>query len=99
MFIDVMTVTLVFIPMVLPLITELGVDLVHFGVVVVLNMMIGLSTPPMGALLFVVAAVSRTALHKIIREVFPMTLAMIFVLFLITYVPDLVLFAPRIFGQ
>lgn len=98
MFIDVMTVTLVFIPMVLPLITTLGVDLVHFGVVVVLNMMIGLSTPPMGALLFVVAAVSRTPLHKIIQEVFPMTLVMIGVLFVITYVPDLVLFVPRLFG-
>jgi tripartite ATP-independent transporter DctM subunit len=99
MFIDVMTVTLVFIPMVLPLINALGIDLVHFGVVVVLNMMIGLSTPPMGALLFVVAGVSRTALHKIIRETFPMTLVMIGVLFLVTYVPDLILFVPRLFGQ
>jgi tripartite ATP-independent transporter DctM subunit len=99
MFIDVMTVTLVFIPMVLPLITSLGVDLVHFGVVVVLNMMIGLSTPPMGALLFVVAGVSRTPLHKIIKEVFPMTLVMIGVLFLVTYIPDLILFVPRLFGQ
>lgn len=99
MFIDVMTVTLVFIPMVLPLINALGIDLVHFGVVVVLNMMIGLSTPPMGALLFVVAGVGKTPLHKIIKETFPMTLVMIGVLFLITYIPDVVLFVPKLFGQ
>ena len=99
MFIDVMTITLVFIPMVLPLINMLGIDLVHFGVVVVLNMMIGLSTPPFGGLLFVVAGVSGTPLHKIIRESLPMTAVMIFVLFLITYVPELVLFIPRVLGQ
>jgi tripartite ATP-independent transporter DctM subunit len=99
MFIDVMTITLVFIPMVLPLINMLGIDLVHFGVVVVLNMMIGLSTPPFGGLLFVVAGVSGTPLHKIIRESLPMTAVMIFVLFLITYVPELVLFIPRLLGQ
>jgi tripartite ATP-independent transporter DctM subunit len=99
MFIDVMTITLVFIPMVLPLINMLGIDLVHFGVVVVLNMMIGLSTPPFGGLLFVVAGVSGTPLHKIIKESLPMTAVMIFVLFLITYVPELVLFIPRVLGQ
>lgn len=99
MFIDVMTVTLVFIPMVLPLVTMLDVDLVHFGVVIVLNMMIGLSTPPMGGLLFVVAGVSRTPLHAIIKESLPMTAVMIGVLFVVTFVPDLVLFVPRLFGQ
>jgi TRAP-type C4-dicarboxylate transport system permease large subunit len=85
--------------MVLPLINKLGIDLVHFGVVVVLNMMIGLSTPPMGALLFVVSGVSRTPLHRIIRESLPMTAVLIGVLFLITYVPDLVLFIPNLLGQ
>ena len=99
MFIDVMTVTLVFIPMVLPLVKALGIDLVHFGVIVVLNMMIGMSTPPMGSLLFIVSGLSRTPLHKVIKETFPMTLVMIGVLFLITFVPDLVLFVPRLFGQ
>ena len=94
-----MTVTLVFIPMVLPLVKALGIDLVHFGVVVVLNMMIGLSTPPLGELLFIVSGVSRTPLHKVIKESIPMTAVMIGVLFLITYIPDLVLFVPRLFGQ
>ena len=99
MFIDVMTSTLVFIPMILPLINMLGIDLVHFGVVVVLNMMIGLSTPPLGGLLFIVSGLSKTPLHKVIKESLPMTFAMIGVLFLITYVPDLVLFLPRLIGQ
>ena len=99
MFIDVMVITLVFIPMVLPLVKELGIDIVHFGVVIVLNMMIGLSTPPMGGLLFIVSGISRTPLHKVIKESLPMTAVMIGVLFLITYIPDLVLFVPRLFGQ
>lgn len=96
MFIDVMTSTLVFIPMILPLITLLEIDLVHFGVVVVLNMMIGLSTPPLGGLLFIVSGLSKTPLHKVIKESLPMTAVMIAVLFLITYVPELVLFLPRL---
>jgi len=99
MFIDVMVIILVFIPMVLPLVKELGIDLVHFGVVIVLNMMIGLSTPPMGGLLFIVSGISGTPLHKVIKESLPMTAVMIGVLFLITYVPGLVLFVPRLFGQ
>ena len=99
MFIDVMVITLVFIPMVLPLVNELGIDLVHFGVVIVLNMMIGLSTPPMGGLLFIVSGISGTPLHKVVKESLPMTAVMIGVLFLITYIPDLVLFVPRLFGQ
>ena len=88
-----------FIPMILPLINLLGIDLVHFGVVVVLNMMIGLSTPPLGGLLFIVSGLSKTPLHEVIKESLPMTFAMIGVLFLITYVPDLVLFLPRLIGQ
>ena len=99
MFIDVMVIILVFIPMVLPLVKELGIDLVHFGVVIVLNMMIGLSTPPMGGLLFIVSGISGTPLHKVIKESLPMTAVMIGVRFLITYVPGLVLFVPRLFGQ
>jgi tripartite ATP-independent transporter DctM subunit len=94
MFIDVMTITVVFIPIVLPVVNALGIDLVHFGVVVVLNMMIGLSTPPVGGLLFVVSGVSKTPLAKVIKESLPMVLVMIGVLFLITYIPDLVLFVP-----
>jgi tripartite ATP-independent transporter DctM subunit len=99
MFIDTMAITLVFIPMVLPLVEQLGIDLVHFGVVIVLNMMIGLTTPPFGVLLFIVSGISKTPLKDVIRECLPMTVALIAVLFLVTYIPDIVLFAPRLFGQ
>jgi TRAP-type C4-dicarboxylate transport system permease large subunit len=67
-------------------------------VVVVLNMMIGLSTPPMGMLLFIVSGISDCPLGKIIKQALPMVVVMIGVLLLITYVPDLVLFIPRAFG-
>jgi tripartite ATP-independent transporter DctM subunit len=99
MFIDTMAITLVFIPMVLPLVEQLGIDLVHFGVVIVLNMMIGLTTPPFGVLLFIVSGISKTPLKDVIKECLPMTVTLIVVLFLVTYVPDIVLFAPRLFGQ
>lgn len=98
MFIDTMCITLVFIPMVLPLVEALGIDLVHFGVVIVLNMMIGLSTPPFGVLLFIVSGISGTPLKEVIKECLPMTAALIGVLFLITYVPDIVMFIPNTFG-
>jgi len=99
MFIDTSTITVVFIPMVLPLVQALGIDLVHFGVVVTLNMMIGLSTPPFGMLLFIVSGISGAPIRGIIKEIFPMLIAMIVVLVLITYVPDIVLFLPRLIGH
>ncbi len=98
MFIDTSVITVVFIPMVLPLVKSLGIDLVHFGVVIVLNMMIGLSTPPMGMLLFIVSGISNTPLKIIIKEAIPMILVLLGVLLLITYIPELVLFVPQHFG-
>lgn len=99
MFIDTSTIMLVFIPMVLPLVKSLGIDLTHFGVMIVLNMMIGLSTPPFGMLLFIVSGVSGTPLQTVIKEVLPMLVVLIVVLFLVTYVPEIVLFLPEIFNQ
>ncbi|MBW8002966.1 MAG: TRAP transporter large permease [Planctomycetes bacterium] len=99
MFIDTSTIIVVFIPMVLPLVNKLGIDLVHFGVVVVLNMMIGLTTPPMGMLLFIVSGISDTPLGEVIKETLPMILVLLGVLFLITYVPDVVMFIPNTFGR
>lgn len=98
MFIDTSTIILVFIPMVLPLVRALGIDLVHFGVMIVLNMMIGLATPPFGVLLFIVSGITRTPLHIIIRETLPLIGVLIMVLFLVTYIPGIVLFLPNLFG-
>jgi tripartite ATP-independent transporter DctM subunit len=99
MFIDTMAITLVFIPIVLPLVRLLGIDLVHFGVVITLNMMIGLSTPPFGMLLFVVSGISDTPLRTVIKEMLPMIVVMIGVLLVLTYVPIIVTFLPRLAGM
>jgi tripartite ATP-independent transporter DctM subunit len=99
MFVDTMTIILVFIPIVLPLVQALGIDLVHFGVVITLNMMIGLSTPPFGMLLFVVSGISETPLKVVIKAILPMLLVLFGVLFLITYIPPLVTFIPNLLGM
>ncbi len=98
MFIDTMAITLVFIPMILPVMRSMGVDLVQFGVVIVLNMMIGLSTPPFGMLLFVTSGLTGAKLKDVIREMLPFIFLFIGVLFLLTYVPDIVLWLPKMSG-
>jgi tripartite ATP-independent transporter DctM subunit len=99
MFVDTMCIILVFIPIVLPLVLELGIDPVHFGVVITLNMMIGLSTPPFGMLLFVVSGISGTPLKSVIKEIMPMLMVLFAVLFLVTYFPPLVTFLPSLMGM
>lgn len=99
MFVDTMCIILVFIPIVLPLVIELGVDPVHFGVVITLNMMIGLSTPPFGMLLFVVSGISGTPLKSVIKEILPMLMVLFTVLIVITYIPPLVTFIPSLMGM
>ena len=94
---DVSTIQLVFVPMVLPLVRAFGIDLVHFGVIICFNMMIGLSTPPFGMLLFIVAGLGKTKISGVIREIIPMIIVMIVVLVLITYVPDIVMYIPNRF--
>lgn len=98
MFVDTIVMLIVFVPLVIPLANELGLDPTHFGVVLVLNMMIGLSTPPMGGLLFITSAVSGVPIHKIMREILPMVAVMIVVLLIITFVPGVVLFIPSLAG-
>ena len=97
MLFDNYTITLVFVPMVLPILETFGIDLVHFGVVFVVNMMIGMVTPPYGPLLFVTSAISGVNLKHIIREILPLIAVMILFLLLITYVPSIVTFLPNIF--
>lgn len=96
MFIDTQTMLVVFIPIVIPVVKALGIDLVHFGVMIVLNTMIGMSTPPFGMLLFVANGISGTPLKDIIREVIPMVIVMIIILLLITFVPPLVTYLPSV---
>ncbi len=95
MFIDTSVIQVVFVPILLPVARQFGIDLVQFGLVVIFNMMVGLSTPPFGMLLFITSGISATPLKDIIREIMPILLVMLVVLFLITYFPDIVLFMPR----
>jgi tripartite ATP-independent transporter DctM subunit len=92
------TILLVIVPIFIPTAKALGIDLVHFGVVVVVNIMIGLLTPPYGLLLFVLASMTKQPLWRIVRDAAPFILAAILVLALITFVPDAVLWLPRIAG-
>lgn len=97
MFIDTSVIQVVFIPILLPIAKAFGIDLVHFGLVVIFNMMIGLSTPPFGMLLFIVSGLGKTKIKGVIREILPMVVIMIALLFLVTYVPDIIMFIPNNF--
>lgn len=92
------TILLVIVPVLVPTAKALGIDMVHFGVVVVFNIMIGLVTPPYGLLLFIVSGLTRTPLRLIIRDTMPFVWAMLVALAIITFVPDTVLWLPRLLG-
>jgi tripartite ATP-independent transporter DctM subunit len=96
MLMDTNAIMLIFLPIVLPVVKSVGIDLVHFGVVVVLNLMIGLLTPPFGVLLFLLSGLTKVPIEDILREVFPYMMVLIFVLFLITYWEGLVMFLPNL---
>ncbi|PJE56384.1 TRAP transporter large permease [Marinomonas sp. BSi20584] len=95
---DTATVVLVIVPLLIPACRELGIDLVHFGVITLVNLMIGMITPPYGILLFVINGTTRIPLADIIKGVLPFTGVLIFALVVMTVFPDLVLFVPRLFG-
>jgi C4-dicarboxylate transporter, DctM subunit len=97
-FLEGTTILLVIVPVLLPAAKALGIDPVHFGVVAVVNIMIGLVTPPYGLLLFMMMKIADIPLRDLVREVLPFLWVMIGALALITLVPELVLFVPRLFG-
>jgi tripartite ATP-independent transporter DctM subunit len=92
------TIILIVLPVLIPTAKALGIDLVHFGIVSVVNIMIGLITPPYGLLLFIMTNIGKVSLSALVREVMPFLYALLFALGLITLFPDLVLFLPRLFG-
>jgi len=94
-FIDALALLLLFTPTLIPMAPHLGLDPVHLGVVVVLNLMIGTTTPPFGMVMYVMLAISKTSMAQFAREMLPFGLALIAVLMLITYVPELVLWIPN----
>ncbi len=97
-FIDATAVILITVPLLMPVFPQMGIDPIHFGVVGVLALMIGLITPPLGLILFVLEKVTDLDLADIIRGTLPFYAPLLAVLALLVFVPDLVLFLPRMFG-
>jgi len=97
-FLEGTTILLIIVPVLLPTARALGIDPVHFGVVAVVNIMIGLVTPPYGLLLFMMVKIAEVSLKDLVREVMPFLGAMIVALGLMTFIPEIVLFLPRLLG-
>jgi C4-dicarboxylate transporter DctM subunit len=98
LFIEPIAVMLIATPILLPLAAKIGVSPEHLGVIVVLNLMIGLVTPPVGLCLYAVASVSREPMGEIVKELWPYLIALLAVLGLVTYVPAVALWLPRQLG-
>ena len=97
-FMDITPAVLIFTPIFLPVVTKLGIDPVHFGIIMILNLCIGLCTPPVGSVLFVGVGIAKTSIERVVKPLLPMFVAMIVALFLITYIPELTLWLPGLFG-
>ena len=97
-FMDMTPAVLIFTPIFLPIVTALGMDPVHFGIIMILNLCIGLCTPPVGSVLFVGVGIAKTSIQKVIKPLIPLFAAMLLALFLITYFPQLTLWLPSVFG-
>lgn len=96
-FMDITPAVLIFTPIFLPVVTKVGVDPIHFGMIMVVNLCIGLCTPPVGSLLFVGVSIAKISLTQVLRPILPFFLAMVIALALITLFPEISLFLPRIF--
>lgn len=97
-FIDITPAILIFTPIFLPVAVELGIDPIHFGIIIVFNLTVGLCTPPVGTVLFVGCSVADVPITKVLKPLIPMFIVMIVSLLLITFVPEISLFLPRLFG-
>ena len=91
---DPITAMVILVPIFVPLAKELGIDLIHFGVVVVMNLMIGLVTPPVGLVLYLSTSIANVEIEKVIKEIVPFIVALLLVLLLCTFVPEVVLWLP-----
>lgn len=97
-FMDMTPAVLIFTPIFLPVVTQLGMDPVHFGIIMVLNLCIGLCTPPVGTILFVGSGVAKVSVADVIRPLMPLLLTMILVLFLVTFWSSLSMWLPGLFN-
>lgn len=85
-------------PILTPIALSLGINPIHFGLIMVLNLIIGCGTPPLGLCLFIGCGIAKVPVEKGARAIVPFLVAEIAVLFVVTYIPDLVLFVPRMLG-
>jgi tripartite ATP-independent transporter DctM subunit len=97
-FMDMTPAVLIFTPIFLPIVTQLGVSPVHFGIIIIMNLCIGLCTPPVGTVLFVGCGIAGTSISRVFKHLLPLFLAMLITLILVTYVPKISLYLPRLFG-
>ena len=97
-FMDMTPAVLIFTPIFLPVVVALGMDPVHFGIVLVLNLCIGLCTPPVGTILFVGSGVANVSVTQVVKPLLPFLLIMVIVLLLITYIPAISMYLPTVFG-
>jgi TRAP-type C4-dicarboxylate transport system permease large subunit len=98
MFIEGIAIMIITFPIFMPLIQQIHVDATHFGVIVVLSLMIGLVTPPVGMCLYAVSAISGVSMGEMFAEMWPYVVALVVVLGVVTYAPDLVMWLPRTVG-
>ncbi|MGS2739811.1 TRAP transporter large permease [Sinomicrobium sp. M5D2P17] len=94
MFMDMTPAVLIFTPIFLPVVKDLGVDPVHFGIMMVMNLCVGLCTPPVGSVLFVGVGIAQTTIQKVIKPLVPLFIAMFIVLLLVTYIPEISTWLP-----
>jgi tripartite ATP-independent transporter DctM subunit len=99
MFMETLAIMIILVPILIPLLNAVGIDLLHFGIVLLVNLVIGQITPPVGVLMFVASSVSRTHLGLIVKEIGPFVLALIAALALLTYVPALSVWLPRVLNH
>lgn len=97
-FMDITPAVLIFTPIFLPIVKSIGIDPIQFGIIMVVNLCIGLCTPPVGSVLFVGVGIAKTSIEKVIKPLLPLFIAMILALGLITYFPQITLWLPKQFG-
>jgi len=97
-FMDMTPAILIFTPIFLPVVTNLGIAPLHFGIIMVMNLCIGLCTPPVGSVLFVGCGIGNTSIGKVIRPLLPLYVIMIITLLLVTFIPQITLWLPTVFG-
>lgn len=97
-FMDITPAVLIFTPIFLPVVVQLGIDPIHFGIILVFNLCIGLCTPPVGTVLFVGCAVAGTSISNVLKPLLPLFIAMIVALLLVTFIPAISMFLPKLFG-